>query len=119
MRCSVWRSKRCLAAKLAVLGKCWVGRGRRCTVRIRSLTRSTLDGIRTRLKGGEYVDVQCGPIKNPVNGAEVHPSVVLPEGIILKRGDLGATTYFRVNHQIGYDHSGQYMAVGPFEYSRK
>ncbi len=29
------------------------------------------DGIRTRAKCGEYVDVECGPIKNPVTGAEV------------------------------------------------
>ena len=43
--------------------------------------------------------------------------VVLPQGIILKRGDLGATTRFRVSQGIEYDHSGQYMAVGPFEYA--
>ena len=77
------------------------------------------DGIRTRVKCGDYVEVECVPIKNPVNGAEVHPGVVLPEGIILKRGDLGATSHFRVKHEMGYDHSGQYMAVGPFEYASK
>jgi hypothetical protein len=44
---------------------------------------------------------------------------VLPEGIILKKGDLGATTRFRVTKGVNYDHSGQYMALGPFEYSRK
>ena len=58
------------------------------------------DGIRTRAKCGDYVDVECGPIKNPVTGAEVHPGVVLPEGIILKRGELGATTRFRVSHGV-------------------
>ena len=77
------------------------------------------DGIRTRAKCGEYVEVECGPIKNPVSGAETHPAIVLPEGIILKQGDLGATTRFRVSHGVAYDHSGQYMAVGPFEYASR
>jgi hypothetical protein len=75
------------------------------------------DGVHTTVRCGDYVEVACAPIRNPVNGAEAHPSVVLPEGIIVKRGDLGATTRFRVNHEIGYDHSGQYMAVGSFEYT--
>lgn len=76
-----------------------------------------LDGVHTRLKAGDYVEIECGPIRNPVSGAETHPGVVLPEGIILKRGDLGATTRFRVTRGVEYDHSGKYMAVGPFEYA--
>jgi hypothetical protein len=75
------------------------------------------DGIRTRLKCGDYVNVECGPIRNPVTGAEVHPGVILPEGIILKRGDLGATTQFQVRGGVEYDHTGRYMAVGPFDYA--
>jgi hypothetical protein len=76
-----------------------------------------LDGVKSRLRAGDYVEVECGPIRNPVTGAPVNPGVVLPEGIILKRGDFGATTRFRVTHGVEYDHSGQYMAVGPFEYA--
>jgi hypothetical protein len=76
------------------------------------------DGVKTRIKCGDYVEVECAPIRNPVTGAETHPGVVLPEGIILKRGDLGATTRFTVSKGIEYDHSGQYVAVGPFAYSR-
>jgi hypothetical protein len=75
------------------------------------------DGVKTRVKCGEYVDVECGPIRNPVTGAESHPGVVLPQGIILKRADLGATTRFRVSDGVQYDHSGKYMAVGRFEYA--
>jgi hypothetical protein len=75
------------------------------------------DGVNTRLRCGDYVDIACGPIRNPVTGAESHPGIVLPQGIIVKRGDLGATTRFRVAHGVEYDHSGQYMAVGPFEYT--
>lgn len=75
------------------------------------------DGVKTSMKCGDYVDVECGAIRNPVTGAESHPGVVLPQGIIFKHGDLGLTTRFRVSGGIEYDHSGQYMALGPFEYT--
>jgi len=75
------------------------------------------DGVKKRLRCGEHVEVECGPIRNPVTGAESYPGITLPQGIIIKRGELGATTRFRVSGGIEYDHSGQYMAVGPFEYA--
>jgi len=55
-------------------------------------------------------------IKNPVTGAEVHPGILLPEGIVVKRADLGRSKVFRVSRGVEMDHSGQYTAVGPFEY---
>jgi hypothetical protein len=76
----------------------------------------TFDGVRSRLKCGDMVEVECGPIKNPVTGAESYPGIVLPQGIIVKRGDLGATSLFKVSKGVEYDHSGKYMAVGPFDY---
>jgi hypothetical protein len=78
---------------------------------------ATFDGVNTRLKCGHDVEVECAAIRNPVTGAESHPGVVLPEGIIFKHGDLGTTTRFRVTRDIAYDHSGKYMAVGPFDYA--
>ena len=75
------------------------------------------DGVNTRVRCDGHFEVECAAIKNPVSGAEVHPGVVLPEGIIFKRGDLGTTTRFRVSNGVEYDHSGKYMAVGPFEYA--
>ena len=75
------------------------------------------DGVKTSLKCGQYVEIECGPIRNPVTGGESHPGVTLPQGIIVKQADLGATTRFRVSHGVAYDHSGQYMAVGPFKYA--
>lgn len=75
------------------------------------------DGVKSRLKCGQYVEIEGGPIRNPVSGAEAYPAVLLPQGIIVKRGDLGATTHFRVSHGIEYDHSGKYMAVGSFDYA--
>lgn len=76
----------------------------------------SFDSVNTRVKAGDHLEVECVPIRNPVTGAEVHPGVVLPEGIIFKRGDLGTTTHFRVSSGIDYDHSGKYMAAGPFNY---
>jgi hypothetical protein len=75
------------------------------------------DGVNTRARCGDYVEIACRPIRNPVSGAESFPGVTLPQGIIFKHGDLGATARFRVAHGIEYDHSGQYMALGPFEYT--
>ena len=76
-----------------------------------------IDGMHTRARCGDYVDIACGPIRNPVTGAESFPSITLPQGIVFKQGELGVTTRFRVAHGIEYDHSGQYMALAPFDYA--
>ncbi len=77
----------------------------------------SFDGVNTRVKCGEHLEVQGAFIKNPVSGAEVHPGVVLPEGIIFKKGDLGMSSHFKLSSDISYDHTGKYLAVGPFEYA--
>lgn len=76
-----------------------------------------INGIHATVKAGDSFALESTTIKNPVTGAEVHPGIVLPEGIVVKRGDLGASTLFRVNDGIAFDHSGQYTAVGPFDYA--
>jgi len=76
-----------------------------------------LAGINSRIRCGDYVEIEGGPIRNPVSGAVATPSMILPQGIILKHGDLGASKRFRVTGGISYDHSGQYTAVGAFDYS--
>jgi hypothetical protein len=76
-----------------------------------------VSGLESRLKAGDQVELEMTPVRNPVSGAETHAGVVLPEGIIFKQGDLGASTKFRVQDGISYDHSGQYTAIGPFDYS--
>ncbi len=75
------------------------------------------DGVKSRLKCGEHVEIEGAPIKNPVSGAEAFPGVVLPQGIIFKKGDLGATARFKLTSGIEYDHSGKYLAVGQFDYA--
>src|SRR5262245_46048911 len=76
-----------------------------------------IDGIHTRLKAGDALEIESTPIKNPVTGAESYPSMILPQGLIVKKGDLCATSVFKLNDAISFDHSGQYAAVGPFEYA--
>jgi hypothetical protein len=74
-------------------------------------------GLATRLKAGDLLELELEPIRNPVTGAEVHPSIVLPEGIVTSRADLGASRVFRLRDGVAYDHSGKYAAVGEFAYS--
>jgi hypothetical protein len=70
----------------------------------------------SRVRAGTYVTVEMEPVKNKVTGAEVHPRMLLPEGFIVKEGDLGASSTFRVEGDVSFDHSGRYAAVGPFDY---
>jgi len=76
-----------------------------------------LDGLRTRAKVGDAMELQMTTIKNPVTGAEVHPGVVLPEGLVCREASFGMSETFRVSSEIAYDHSGQYTAFAPFDYS--
>jgi hypothetical protein len=71
----------------------------------------------TRVTIGDAVQLELTKMRNPVTGAEVHPEMVLPEGLVVKRGRLAASQVFRVRDGIRYDHSGQYAAFGPFEYA--
>jgi len=76
-----------------------------------------LAGYDTRLRIGDTVDLQLHTMRNPVTQAEVHPEMVLPEGLVVKRGTLAASRVFQVRGDVRYDHSGQYAAFGAFEYS--
>ena len=76
-----------------------------------------IDGIHSHAKGGASLTLEATTIRNPVTGHEVHPGMILPEGLIVKRADLGASKVFRVDDGITFDHSGQYSAVGPFDYA--
>jgi hypothetical protein len=76
-----------------------------------------LNGIHSRMKAGDVVELASTLIKNPVNGKDAHPRMILPEGIIVKEADLGCSSVFRVTEGVPMEHSGQYTAVGPFEYA--
>ncbi len=75
-----------------------------------------INGDRSEVRAGDIMQLELEPIKNPVTGAESHPRVVLPEGIIIKEGSLVASKSFSVKDGVSYDHSGKYAAFGPFEY---
>jgi len=79
--------------------------------------RLELNGTSSRLRAGDAVTLEMTSIKNPVTGASVNPGIVLPEGIIVKRADLGASKTFRIDDAIAMEHPDRYTAVGPFEYS--
>ena len=77
----------------------------------------TLARHQTRATIGNIVELELQAIRNPVTQAEVHPEVVLPEGLVTKHGNVATSKVFRVQGAVQYDHSGQYAAFGPFEYS--
>jgi hypothetical protein len=71
----------------------------------------------SRVTIGDAVRLELKTIRNPVTQAEAHPEVVLPQGLVVKRGSLAASAVFRVDDELGLDHSGQYAAFGRFEYA--
>lgn len=76
-----------------------------------------IEGVRSSVRAGEHVELELEPIRNPVSGAEVHPSAMLPEGIVFKRGDFASSRTFRVRGRVAFEHPSLYAAVAPFDYS--
>jgi hypothetical protein len=76
-----------------------------------------LDGIASRMKAGNVVELESTLIKNPVSGKDAHPRMILPEGLIVKEADLGCSKVFRIGEGVPMNHSGQHTAVGRFEYA--
>jgi len=77
----------------------------------------SLAGHGSRATIGDAVALELQTIRNPVTQAEVHPEVVLPEGLVTKRGNMAASKVFRVGSGLDYDYSGQYAAFAAFEYA--
>ena len=77
----------------------------------------TLAAHASRARIGDAVELELETIRNPVTHAEVHPEVVLPEGLVVKRGAMAASKVFRVRGALDLDFPGQYAAFGRFEYS--
>jgi hypothetical protein len=71
----------------------------------------------TRARIGSAVALDLQTIRNPVTQAHVHPEIVLPEGLIVKRASVAASSLFRLADNVQFDHSGQYAAFGRFEYA--
>ena len=76
-----------------------------------------LAGERSSFRIGSVAELQVEPITNPVTGAEAHPKLILPEGLVTNEANLFRSQRFRVEDGVRYDHSGRYAAVCPFSYS--
>jgi hypothetical protein len=74
-------------------------------------------GHRSRVRASDALELELEPITNPATGAEVHPGVVLPEGIVVKEGSLTSSKRFTIGGALAFDHSGKYAGFGPFAYS--
>jgi hypothetical protein len=75
-----------------------------------------LAGHGSHARIGDVVTLQFDIIRNPVTQAEVHPEVMLPEGLVVNRAAMARSSVFQVG-DLGYDHSGQYAAFGRFDYA--
>ena len=71
-------------------------------------------GERSYYRIGAFAELQVEPILNPVTGDEVHPRLLLPEGLFTRDVGLFRSQKFTVEAGISYDHSGRYAAVGAF-----
>ncbi len=71
----------------------------------------------SRFEIGDVAKLQMEPIRNPVSGAEVHPSVRLPEGLVFNEGYYATSSVFTVDGGVTYDHSGRNTEYAPFAYS--
>ena len=76
-----------VSGQFGARGASWPGPGRRCTVRRPFRTAYTLTAY-VSLAAGDCMQLESATIKNPVTGADTHPSIVLPEGLIVKGAGL-------------------------------
>ena len=73
----------------------------------------TWRNMRSRATIGDAVKLELQKIRNPVTHAEVHPEVVLPEGLVVKRGGMAASSVFRVNDELAVRSLGPVRRVRP------
>jgi hypothetical protein len=76
-----------------------------------------LAGERSTLRIGDAVVLEVEPIRNPVTGAEVHPRIQLPEGLVVKELDVFRSRSYSVSDGISYEHPDKYVLLGPFSYT--
>jgi len=74
-------------------------------------------GERSSYRIGGVAELQVEPIRNPVTGSDVHPRLLLPEGLLARDLGLFSSQRFKVKGHVAYDHSGRYAAVGAFSNS--
>lgn len=70
----------------------------------------------SRFQLGDVATLQMETIKNPVSGAEAHPAVRLPEGLVFNEGYYATSSVFRVSGGPTYDHAHKNTEYAPFSY---
>lgn len=76
-----------------------------------------LNGINSRVKAGDVLEMTMEPIRNPVSGAEVTPGATLPQGIVFKEAEFASAPVYRVGGPLNLEYENKYAAVAPFDYS--
>ncbi len=76
-----------------------------------------VDGLASTVRAGQLLELELGPIRNPVSGEPEEIYLDKPTGFTSKRSTLGASKLFRVASDLAYDHSGKYGEFSHFEYS--
>lgn len=76
-----------------------------------------LDDLNSKVRIGELLEMELGPILNPVTKEPEELYLDKPTGFTSKRLTLGASRVFRVNSDLRYDHSGKYGEYSKFDYT--
>jgi hypothetical protein len=76
-----------------------------------------VDGLNSKARAAGVLEMELGPILNPVTGTPEEIYVDKPTGFTSKRLTMGASRVFRVTSDIRYDHSGKYAEYSKFSYS--
>lgn len=75
-----------------------------------------VDGLKSRAKAGQYLEVGLAPILNPVTNEIEELYLNKPTGFTSTRAAIGKSTVLRVDAGLEYDHSGQYAEFSHFHY---
>lgn len=76
-----------------------------------------LDGLNSTARVSGLIEMELGPILNPVTGQAEELYLDKPTGFTSLRAALGAGRVFRVTSDLVYDHSGKYGEFSKFSYS--
>lgn len=79
--------------------------------------RVDIDGLNSKVRAGDALSMELGPILNPVTGEAEEIYLDKPTGFTSKRLTLGASKVLHVSSDLAYDHSGKYGEFSKFEYS--
>jgi hypothetical protein len=78
-----------------------------------------IDGLLSRVKAGDVMDLVISPILNPVTGAAEKLKLQKPTGFTSTWADLGMSKKFHVVAPgLKYDHSGLYAEYSEFAYTQ-